>query len=598
MKNTLYIITTLLLLSSSLSAATEKEIVSEIRSVTLYFQGADITRSAEVSLEKGEYILRFTNLSPYIRKESIRVTGEKNATILNVNYQLNYLSELKRKEEIEGIKKELEKNGLLIEDENTRMSILKEKETFLKNNMVISGKNEAVSPDDLKMISDFYGKSMESLAMDMLKSRRNIAELQKQQTSLTNQLILLQATNTVPSGEILVSVSVAQAAKVPFVLNYLVDNASWYPSYDIRVERTGEPMQVSFKANISQNTGVDWKNVELTLTNAQTGVSGNLIELSPWYLRYFNPYVMSTGNTLMKAEAEADEEMLYEAPAPSIAIRGVSSLSKEAAPMYIVDGVPVDDISSINPDDIASIDVLKDASATSIYGSRATNGAVVVSTKKKKGSSGPLTVVSRGTTFTEFQIAARQTLTSGNEEQVIRFREAEIPASYEYKAIPKTSAHVYLVGRINNWFDANLMNGEVNLYLEKTFAGKSYLSTDQFNDTISLSFGVDNGISVSREKVLDFTAPQVIGTNVKVTRTWKIKLQNNKPYAVELNLNDQIPLSTMKEIEVKALELSGGTLEAETGKVSWKIPLAPGATKEILLSFEVKYPKDKTLDLE
>jgi TonB-linked SusC/RagA family outer membrane protein len=68
-----------------------------------------------------------------------------------------------------------------------------------------------------------------------------------------------------------------------------------------------------------------------------------------------------------------------------VRIRGFSSFENND-PLYVVDGVPTQDISSLNPADVASISVLKDAGAASIYGSRASNGVIIVTTKK--GSAG------------------------------------------------------------------------------------------------------------------------------------------------------------------------------------------------------------------
>lgn len=65
-----------------------------------------------------------------------------------------------------------------------------------------------------------------------------------------------------------------------------------------------------------------------------------------------------------------------------IIIRGVNSIQGSTDPLFVVDGVTVEDISWINPNDIKSIDVLKDASATSIYGMRGANGVIVITTKK------------------------------------------------------------------------------------------------------------------------------------------------------------------------------------------------------------------------
>ena len=65
----------------------------------------------------------------------------------------------------------------------------------------------------------------------------------------------------------------------------------------------------------------------------------------------------------------------------SIEIRGKSSINSKTTPLYVVDGVQTDDISFLNPQDIERIDILKDASSTAIYGSRATAGVVIVTTK-------------------------------------------------------------------------------------------------------------------------------------------------------------------------------------------------------------------------
>lgn len=69
---------------------------------------------------------------------------------------------------------------------------------------------------------------------------------------------------------------------------------------------------------------------------------------------------------------------------PQVRIRGVGSISAGSSPLYVVDGFPMTSIETINPNDIESIDVLKDASATAIYGSRGSNGVIIVNTKRGK----------------------------------------------------------------------------------------------------------------------------------------------------------------------------------------------------------------------
>ena len=67
--------------------------------------------------------------------------------------------------------------------------------------------------------------------------------------------------------------------------------------------------------------------------------------------------------------------------APQIRIRGIGSISAGTDPLYVVDGFPTDNIQTLNPGDIESMDILKDASATAIYGSRGANGVVIINTK-------------------------------------------------------------------------------------------------------------------------------------------------------------------------------------------------------------------------
>lgn len=83
------------------------------------------------------------------------------------------------------------------------------------------------------------------------------------------------------------------------------------------------------------------------------------------------------GVTVTTTEGSPDADV-------KIRVRGGGSLSQDNSPLYIVDGFPVSSISDIAPNDIESIDVLKDASSTAIYGARGANGVVIVTTKSGK----------------------------------------------------------------------------------------------------------------------------------------------------------------------------------------------------------------------
>ncbi len=233
-------------------------------------------------------------------------------------------------------------------------------------------------------------------------------------------------------------------------------------------------------------------------------------------------------------------------------------------PLYVVDGVPRDDISYLNPDEIGSIEVLKDASATAIYGSRGSNGVVLVTTKsgdydvEEENASLPLTITSKREISNEYSVETPQTIVSNDKTSTIIFKETKLNSTFEYQTIPLLTEHVFLIGKISDWYKTDLLDGEANIYLENSYVGKSFINTQQFNDTLDISFGVDNNISVKREKLSDFSESQLIGLNRKVTVAYKLTIRNNKTYSITAKVFDQIPVTTIKDIQVETIDISAG----------------------------------------
>jgi uncharacterized protein (TIGR02231 family) len=157
---------------------------------------------------------------------------------------------------------------------------------------------------------------------------------------------------------------------------------------------------------------------------------------------------------------------------------------------------------------------------------------------------------------------------------------------------------VYLIARIPDWYKADFLNGEANLYLENAFVGKSMIDAEAVQDTLEISFGTDNRIMVKREPLPGFRENQLVGSNRKESIGYRITVRNNKTYPVTLKVTDQVPVSTTREIQVDVTELTGGKREEENGKVTWELKLAANESKELLLKYVVKYPKDKRVVVE
>ncbi|HMF71275.1 MAG TPA: SusC/RagA family TonB-linked outer membrane protein, partial [Flavitalea sp.] len=99
--------------------------------------------------------------------------------------------------------------------------------------------------------------------------------------------------------------------------------------------------------------------------------------------------------------------------APQIRIRGIGSISAGIDPLYVVDGFPTDNIQTINPNDIESLDILKDASATAIYGSRGSNGVIIINTKR--GTSGK-TKINFDTYYGQQEVSKKPEFMNANQQ--------------------------------------------------------------------------------------------------------------------------------------------------------------------------------------
>jgi uncharacterized protein (TIGR02231 family) len=124
------------------------------------------------------------------------------------------------------------------------------------------------------------------------------------------------------------------------------------------------------------------------------------------------------------------------------------------------------------------------------------------------------------------------------------------------------------------------------------------MNVNQLKDTLTVSLGTDNSILVKREKRQDYTSKRTLGSNKTETYSFLITLRNNKNTAIRIAVNDQIPVSSNSGIEVNAVELTGAKFNPQTGEVKWDLDLKPQETRQLILTYSVKYPKDKTIILE
>jgi uncharacterized protein (TIGR02231 family) len=541
MKRSIIISITLILFVLKLTAQTEKEIKADIKHVTVFPDRAQIDHETAVSILPGKSVLKLSGLSPYIDIQSIQVKGYGEFTILSVNHQNNYLRNLEDSPEVKSIRSQIEALQLKVADENAAIDVLRQKEAFLTANDAVLVKATTFSLEQFKNFMDLYTNNMDQITTTILKKQRLIKDYNKQITTLQQQVADKLGKQQLPSGEILVSVTSDKQVSGRLTFSYVVANAGWYPSYDIRVDDLKNPVAIFYKANVYQNSGVEWKDVNLSFSNATPWVAGDIPVLNPWFVDFYYP-------------------------APRMLQGKVSGVNINRSESAVMNEVVV-----------ASNDRKEEKAME----------AAPVSVQKQVGE----------TTIT-FDISVPYTVPSDGKVQTVEIQRIMAPADYMYVTTPKLSQQAYLTANINDWAKLSLQTGEATLYFENSFVGKSTLNVNQLKDTLTISLGTDNSILVKREKRKDFTSRKVIGANRTDTFSFLLTIRNNKSNPVKITLNDQIPVSSNSSINVDPVELSGGKIDQQTGEIKWDLEIKPMETKQIVLTYSVKYPKDKTIILE
>jgi uncharacterized protein (TIGR02231 family) len=198
----------------------------------------------------------------------------------------------------------------------------------------------------------------------------------------------------------------------------------------------------------------------------------------------------------------------------------------------------------------------------------------------------------------EFDINLKYNIPSDGKGHIVALQTEQLKTKYNYLVVPKIEQSAFLIARITEWENLNLLPGNANIYFNNTYVGKTYINPLTLSDTLSLSMGRDQSIEVKRELLADRSEDKIFETKAHKTMTYAINVRNPKAISLELIIKDHIPVSSDDDIKVEALELTNGVVNEDTGIVTWRETLASKQKKTWTLSFEVTYPKDKPLNLQ
>lgn len=516
---------------------------AEAKSATVYFNGAELTHTANVKLPAGTSEIVIKNVADYLNESTVQIGAPSTLTVLSVQFTRNYISEYTPDETSPQVKQVRDSITLLTQEFkriiNAKTSEEKILELLDKNNQVY-GQDSGLSVAELMKMVDYYkakrtetANTINTLLTQEKKIAENITRLNRKLEVNTSK------TEKDSQGKLVLQVMNETAGNIPLSISYLTPSATWSPFYDLRAESISEPINMMYKAQVTQQTGVDWKKIKLTLSSGQPNQNNEAPILSAWFLRFNDLRNYRNGDVSV-----------------------MNSLQGQSSEVQISSG----------------------------RGTPA--GDVVI---KKESSLDEYVAITENQLTVSFDIDVPYDILSNGKKHSVTLKEIKLPTSYRHYSVPKLEKETFLLAEIEDYSKYNLLSGEANIIFEGMYAGKTYIDPNSTSDTLRLSMGRDKKVSVKREKVADKSGSKFLSSYKEQTFTYDLTVKNNKKETVSLMLKDQYPISTDKDIQVELLENDGAKINKETGVLTWELKLKPGESKKLRISYKVRYPKDKPI---
>lgn len=525
-----------------------KAVMEEAR---VYYDGAELTQKAQAKLPKGMSEVVITNISNQLNENSIRVGSIADVTVMSVQFSNAYIEEYDNvnnspltkplRDSIAAVELQLEKITNSINADLKLVELLDgnssyDNESFFKVSSVA----------EMSQWVDYYQKKRQELQTAIYLKKKEKSVIEAKWNDLKAQLTLgSDKSEKTSQGKLIVQVMNNQAGEVPFRINYITQRAQWTPSYELRIDKVNDPVNMMYKAQVVQTSGIDWRNVKLSLTSGNTNQNNTIPKWFNWFIRYEPIQSRNAGY--------ADDVILEESENASFGSR----LEGKVA------GIVLAKAESVSYEERKSI-----AEYTAIHESE-------------------LNVT--------FDIAIPYSILSNGKRHSVDLTNFQLNGDYNYYSAPKLDRNAYLVTEISDYFKHNLLPGEANVIFDGMNIGKTYLSTENTDEKLKLNIGKDPRISIDRKLISDQSGTKTFSSKKEQGFTYEITVKNNKREAIQIRVEDHFPLSTDKSIEVELKETSEATVDSERGLLKWDIQLKPNEIRKIRFGYQVRYNKDRTL---
>jgi uncharacterized protein (TIGR02231 family) len=517
-------------------------IETKISHVTVYTDRATVTRQGTITLDGSETQLGIDRLPINIQQDSIRVSGRSDSEvkILSVNTNLQRFTKPVN-EKLAEVAAEIES----LEDQTRQIQAqiatvqmqsefitglrLKTEETFSSG----LARQRLTLTDTLSFI-DTIGSKYTEYALSIESYRQQHREIDKQLGILRARQKSWSNPQLTESYSVAIDIA-ASPGELQIELTYTINGANWKPLYDLRVNTITQQLQLTYLAEIRQQTSEDWSDVSLILSTAQPSVGNIPPELDPWYVD------IKTAPMMVAARAAFERSDEISAAAPASAGGGTTM--------------------------------------------RARKVAISMATADRQGN------------VVTFRLQGNSSIPHGGNPYKVTISQDEKPCKLSYRLMPKLVEFAYLQAEVKNPQEGTtLLAGTANIFRDDNFVGQIELERVAPGQEFSLNLGIDEGVLVDRELVERQVDKKFLGSNRRIVCAYRLKIQNLQSTISQTQLSEQIPHSRNEKIKVKLLKTEPTTQLGNLGLLEWQIPLAVQQTREIYYQFSIEYPEDLSIE--
>jgi uncharacterized protein (TIGR02231 family) len=515
---------------------------STVDAVTVYPDGASVTRVITLDLPAGDNSAVIKDFPLTLDPSSLRVEGEAGVklTIGAIDTRPPRaappanLPELDKR--IEALKDERDNLQGAISAATARRKFA---ERFAESSPAgIGDKGEARPIADWRM-------AFAAVAEEVASADSAIRDAERKQRDIDREIARLESDRAAKPParlEVRIDLATSAATRATLRLTYAVRNARWAPLYDARLDtgtRDRKPaLELVRRAEITQATGEDWSNVVLAVSTVRTARGGSAPELNSLIVQYPQP------PRPLAAGSVSSDMARREMPAPmALAPQSGDARAKRAE---------------------------EQEAAVEVGGFQVT-----------------------------FKIAGRVSVGASEGAKSLRVSTATIAPDLAIRSVPVRDPTAFLEASFKQSEDAPLLPGRVSIYRDGMFVGRGQMAGAGKDETVRLGFGADDKVKIERTVVRrnEGSAGLIVTTSKTDERAFKTSVRNGHDFPIRIVVEDQLPVSENEEIQVEMLPATtpptATNVRERRGVLEWAFEAKPGEARDISFAWRVRWPKDK-----